>query len=92
MAFPPTAPTARRWTAPVTALLQLAAYVPYQLSALVAPPAGVLVMRALWLLLTVTAVFVHRRNRMLSLAVPGVTVLAGGGAVVLGGAFLGWQG
>lgn len=82
----------RAWTAPVLIVLQVAAYVPYLLAGLIAPGAQLLVVRLLWVGLSVVAVAVYRRNPTLALAVPGITVLAGVAAVVLGGTFLGWEG
>ncbi len=82
----------RPWVAPVLVLLQLAAFVPYLLAGLIAPDGQLAIVRALWVLLSVVAVVAYRRNRLLSLAVPGVTVLTGVALIVLGGAFLGWEG
>lgn len=73
-------------------LLQLAAFMPYLLADLVAPDSEVAGVHALWVLLTVAFVLVYRRNRMLALAVPGMTVLIGCAVLVVGGAFLGWEG
>lgn len=80
------------WIAGATALLQVAAFLPYLLSTLIAPPAAVLLLWGLWLVLVLLAVLVHRRNPPLSLAVPGVTVLVGIASLLLGTRYLGWQG
>jgi hypothetical protein len=86
------AAAARRWVAPVLALLQLAAFAPYLLAGLIAPEPQLALARALWLVLTLVALVLYRRNRLLSLTVPPVTLLLGVVLIVLGGAFLGWEG
>ncbi len=78
--------------APVLGLLQLAAFMPYLMAGLIAPEGQLALVRALWVVFAVVAVVVYRRNRLLSLAVPGATLLMGIALMVVGGAFLGWQG
>jgi hypothetical protein len=78
--------------APVLVLLQVAAFVPFLLAGLIAPDGQLLLVRAVWVVFTLVGVVVYRRNRLLSLAVPVATVLTGVGLIVLGVAFLGWEG
>lgn len=85
-------PRRRRWVAPVLGLLQLAALTPYLLAGLIAPQGQLMLVRAMWVVFTVVAVLVYRRNRKLSLAVPGATLIIGVALIAVGGAFLGWEG
>lgn len=82
----------KRWFGLLTAPLQLIAGLPFFLSNLIAPDAGVKVMYGIWVAFTVLAIVVFRRNPPLSVAVPGFTVLAGIAGLVFGGTFLGWEG
>jgi hypothetical protein len=82
----------RRWVALVLVLLQVMAFAPYLLAGLIAPERQLALVRALWLVLSVVAVVVYRRNRLLSLTVPAATLLIGVALIVLGGTFLGWEG
>ena len=88
----PTSDRRRGWLAAITIVLQLAAGLPYLLAGLIAPPSGVLAMKAIWIAFAVLAVVVFRRNPPLAPAVPGIAVLTGVLCLVLGGTFLGWEG
>lgn len=81
-----------RWVLAVTALLQIAAFAPYLLSGLVAPPWGVLAMRGLWVGLSVFAFAWGWKRPVLSLVVPPATFALGFVCLFLGGSLLGWQG
>lgn len=76
----------------VTGILQLAAALPAFLSGLIAPPSGRLAMWVIWIAGTVLAVYMLRRNARLAPAISGLTVAVGVLCLVLGGAFLGWEG
>lgn len=75
-----------------TILLQIVAYVPYQLATLVVPEPALLGLRALWVGFSVVAVLTFRRRPRLALAVPFATFLTCLVLIFLGGLFLGWQG
>ncbi len=85
----PTVPP-RRSTLVLTVGLHLLALWPYLLSGLVAPFEGVLAMLAVWVLMGVAAVAVHRRWGAVAALVPLVTVGLWVGMLTLGGAVLGW--
>lgn len=92
MTAPPAGRRFNRLIAGVTALLQIAAFLPYLGSAVIAPPVAVAMMQCLWAVFALLAGAVYRRNPPLSLAVPGLTVLTGVGILLLGARYLHWEG
>lgn len=79
------------WLAALTVVLQVFAALPFFLSGLIAPPRGVLAMKAVWVGFIVLAVVVFRRNPPLAPAVPGIAVVTAVLLIFLGGTFL-WAG
>ena len=88
---PPSAPP-RRSTAVLTGALHLLALWPYAISGLVAPGWGVAALLAVWALLGLAAVAVHRHLGAVSALVPLAAVVAWFGLVTLGELLLGWTG
>jgi hypothetical protein len=83
--------TRSRWTWAVTAVLHLAALVPYAISNLVVEGAAYGAMIALWLAFGAVAVAVHRRWGGLSAAVPGIAVATWFVVLTVGESVLGWS-
>lgn len=78
------------WIALATAVLQVAALLPYAVSGLVAPTYGVVLLLALGAGLTVLAAVVVRRRGAVALAVPVLTFVTWIAVVTFGDVALGW--
>ena len=90
MTTPERTARSRPWIAVATAVLQVAALLPYALSRLVAPTYGVVVLLALGAALTVLAGVLVRRRGAVALLVPVLTVLTWITVVTAGDLLLGW--
>ena len=75
----------------LVAALHLAVGYVYAASGLVAPPAGVLALLAVWAAFGVLAVLVHRHHGPLALLVPPLALVALFVLLGLGGAVFGWS-
>ncbi len=80
----------RPWVAVTTAVLQLAALLPYAASGLVAPTYAVVVLLCLGGALSLLAWFVLQRRGVLALAVPLLTVAVWVAVLTVGDLALGW--